>query len=83
MTYRRNSETKEVIKFGMLGCLFLIGLVVLGIALGSLLLMVAWNFVVPSVFGGPTLQYHEAFGLMLLLSIVGGAFRSTLSIRRE
>ena len=47
--------------------------IVLGIAIGlpALVLLLAWNWVVP-VLGGPTIGYWTAVGLVILLGIVGG-----------
>jgi len=54
------------------GITMLVG-IVLGIAIGlpALVLLLAWNWVVP-VFGGPTIGYWTAVGLVILLGIVGG-----------
>lgn len=40
------------------------------------LLMWAWNVFVPAAFSGPELTYWQAFGAMVLVWIVGAAFRS-------
>ena len=56
------------------GCLVL-ALMLLFVVLGALVLMVAWNIVVPSVFGGPSIDLPQAIGLSILLGII----RSLLS----
>jgi len=56
----------------VLGVVAIIG-TALGIAIGfpALVLPLAWNWAVP-VFGGPTIGYWTAVGLVILLGIVGG-----------
>lgn len=39
------------------------------------LCQVVWNSLVPTLFGGPTLDYWAVMGLLFLLSIVGSVFR--------
>jgi hypothetical protein len=46
------------------------------VAIGSIVLMFAWNLVLPSLLGWPELTFPMAFGLSLLLGIIGGAFTS-------
>lgn len=48
--------------------LFMAGLT----ALFGLVLMFAWNLVVPSAFNGPTLSFPQAWGLAILLAIISG-----------
>jgi hypothetical protein len=84
MTYRKtNPSGREMAGIGIIGCVVVLGLLLFGFGISTLLMMFAWNIVVPSVFGGPTLGLLEAFGLVLLLWIIGGAFRSAVSIRKE
>lgn len=60
------------------GCLAVIGVIalVVGVLLAwtaviALVLSWAWNLVVPSVFGGPTLDFGAAFALVFVLNIIG------------
>lgn len=61
------------------------GLCLLGIALiaawyliGGLLIMVAWNALAP-LWGGPVLAYWQGVAAAVLLSVVGGAFKSNVT----
>jgi hypothetical protein len=36
---------------------------------GSLAFMWSWNLVIPSTFGGPTLDFGAAFALLIVLSV--------------
>jgi len=63
---------------GGAGCgvaiLFIAGVIALMLAWTAFIafiLLVAWNAVVPSVFGGPTLDYGAAFALVFVLNIIG------------
>jgi hypothetical protein len=56
-------------------CALIAIVLIASLLIGPFILMVLWNLVVPSVFGGPVIDFPQAFGLSLLLSIVGGAFR--------
>jgi hypothetical protein len=49
-----------------------------GIALASWLVMVCWNVLAPS-FNGPELGYWPCVAVVVLLSIIGGMFRSTVT----
>lgn len=40
-----------------------------------------WNWLMPLIFHLPTLTYWEAFGLLAVLSIVGGFFRSNVTTK--
>ena len=42
-----------------------------------------WNWLMPLIFHLPTLTYWQAFGLMTLLSFVGGCFRSSTSSKKD
>lgn len=46
----------------------LVGLV----ALVAAATMVAWNIVMPAVFGLPTIDYVQAFAVVFLLSLIRG-----------
>ena len=56
-----------------------IGMVVaaIGIALGMWwLVMHLWNWLIPSLFHGPHITLWQAGGLLVLIAIVGRAFRT-------
>lgn len=60
-----------------LGCAALLIFLVIWLAVavvGALVLMFAWNLVLPSLLGWPPLDFAMAFGLSLLISIIGGLF---------
>ncbi len=56
------------------GAAFLV-LAIAGIALLSLVVMSLWNWLVPSLFHGPAVQYWQAVGLLLLSRILFGSLR--------
>jgi len=71
----------------VVGCLLAI-LFVIVIAVGSslltgLLLMLFWNWIAVSIFHAPHLTYWQAWGLMFLISLVAGLFRSSTTINRD
>ncbi len=45
------------------------------IAVLSVVVMSLWNALVPSLFHGPTLQFWQAVGLLILCRILFGGFR--------
>ena len=45
------------------------------VAVLSLAVMLLWNSLVPELFRGPSLQYWQAFGLLLLSRILFGGLR--------
>lgn len=54
-----------VIRFLVLGLIF--------IALAGFVTMSLWNWLIPTLFNGPTIQFAQALGLMLLgRLLVGG-----------
>jgi hypothetical protein len=59
-----------------LSVLMLTSLTALAVIIPALLFMVAWNFVIPALFGGPAITFWHAFCLGVLLSFV----RSTLVV---
>lgn len=63
------------------GCLFLLAVFFLSVALLALLLQVAWNIVVPSIFGGPSLEYLQAVALLWLIWLAGAAFRTIVRVK--
>lgn len=46
-------------------------------ALIGFLAMLAWNFVVPSVFGGPEITFLQAWVLMFLINLLTGGVRAS------
>lgn len=40
-------------------------------ALLALILLIAWNAVVPTVFNGPELNFAQSFALVFVLNIIG------------
>ena len=69
------------------GCLFAI-LFVIVIAAGislltGLLLMLFWNWIAVGIFHAPHLTYWQAWGLMFLIGLVAGAFRSSTTVNRD
>ena len=59
------------------GCAAILGFFALFfvfVGLSALVLMFAWNLVLPSLLGWPELTFPMAFGLSLLIGIVGSAF---------
>lgn len=68
---------------------------ILGIILGAILLaalvgaiealifMLLWNYVVCAIFTSlPTLSFWLAWGVLLLINIIGSAFKSTVNVRK-
>jgi len=50
-------------------------LAVVGIAVFSYVLMNLWNWLVPSLFHGPVVQFWQAVGLLVLSRILFGGLR--------
>ena len=55
--------------------LLVIGLIVGGFALTSLLVWLLWNAVVHGICGGPSISFVSGILVTLALSIVGGFFK--------
>jgi hypothetical protein len=53
--------------------ILVIFIVVLGIV--SFVVMSLWNWLVPSLFGGPVLDYWQALGLLVLTKLLFGGLR--------
>lgn len=60
------------------GCAWIVVLLIilaLSIFLGPLFFMLAWNYALCAVFVAvPTVTYWQAFGICILLDIIGGKF---------
>ena len=44
--------------------------VILMLAIFTLLVMLLWNWLIPSIFAGPAISYVQAFGLIILAKIL-------------
>ena len=64
----------------ILGVILIIAIAFLGLAASAWILQLAWNFVVPSVFGLVALTFWQAFALCVVLFVIGSFFRSISSI---
>lgn len=53
---------------GLFALVVAVWAVVLGI--GALILTWAWNLVVPSTFGGPTLDFGAAYALLIVFAVI-------------
>lgn len=63
----------------VLGCLLIIILVPLVSALGTYLIMFAWNIFMVSVFGLPVITFIQAFALWLIIATLKGLFSITIN----
>jgi hypothetical protein len=61
------------------GCLAIFAAVAVLYLIVSFVWMVAWNAVVAGVFDGPTMDMAQSFFSLVLLTLIGGAFRSTVN----
>ena len=72
MTYRKsNPSTGQAIGFVLVAIAAAVGLFLVITGVIALILTWAWNLVVPTTFGGPTLDFGAAFALVIVLSIIG------------
>ena len=55
-------------------CAVMLAAIAVVFLIGPFVLMLAWNLVVPSVFGGPTIDIWQALGLSILVSVIRGVF---------
>lgn len=61
------------------GCA-LVAVIAIGVELlVAWLFMLLWNFAAVGVFHAPSLTYWYALAIVILLSIIGGFFRSTVT----
>lgn len=59
-----------------IGCIFIIILCIILGALGGLIFMALWNWLVPIFWASaPILTFWQAWGCMILLSIIGNFFK--------
>ena len=62
------------------GAIFLAALVG---AIEAAVFMLLWNYVVCAIFTSmPTLSFWLAWGVLLLINIIGSAFKSTVNVRK-
>jgi len=57
-------------------CLIILIAITLIYVVATLIFMVAWNAVVPSAFNGPTLDFGQSLALVIVISLIGNAFKS-------
>lgn len=71
MSRRYTPSTKGTAAVAIVGVFALIfALYVLVISVGALVLSWGWNLVVPSTFGGPTLDFGGAFALLTVVAVI-------------
>lgn len=52
-------------------------------AIEAVVFMLLWNYVVCAIFTSvPTLSFWLAWGVLLLLNIIGSAFRTTVKVQK-
>lgn len=60
-----------------IGCIFIIILCVIFGALGGLIFMLLWNWLIPLFWtNAPILTFWEAWGVCILISWIGSFFRN-------
>ena len=57
--------------------------IILAIAVFTLILMLLWNWLVPSLFGGPVITYVQSLGLLILAKILFGGFGKSFGDHRR
>lgn len=64
----------------IVGVLVLVfGIIAIFSLIGAGILMLAWNFVVLGLFHGPALGFWQAYAISIMLSIIGSAFKTTVT----
>lgn len=77
-----NKATAGVAVFGVLALIIAVYAIVIGI--GAFVLTWGWNLVVPSTFGGPTLDFGAAFALLVVFAVIRTfLFGSGVSVSRQ
>ena len=62
------------------GCLFVLIIICIFSLLGGYILMLLWNWLAPLFWtSAPILTFWQAWGISVLLSIIGNKFRSSSS----
>ena len=73
---------KTVLKF--IG--IILGVILLAALIGAIeaaVFMLLWNYVVCAIFTSvPTLSFWLAWGVLLLINIIGSAFKSTVNVKK-
>ncbi len=59
-----------VVGIGVAAIALVIAIYAIVLAIGAAILSWGWNLVVPSTFGGPTLDFGAAFALLVVLAII-------------
>ena len=61
-------------------CIIIMVIIVASSFLEAWIVQLLWNWLAPTFWAtAPILTYWQAFGVCILLSIIGSAFRSTIS----
>jgi len=60
----------------------IIALVAVLWAIGGFILLVTWNLLAP-LWGGPALTYVQAVAAWVFISLIGGAFRTTVNYAKR
>ena len=61
---------------------FVIGMIILGFSFSSLIFMWLWNWILVDLFSAPIISFWQSFGIIILLSFVGGAFKGVININK-
>jgi hypothetical protein len=64
-----------------LGCLFVIGLILLSWAVGTAVVYAGFNLVLVPIFGLSEIRLFQAWLLTLLIGFIGGCFKVVVSRR--
>jgi hypothetical protein len=62
-------------KFWLLKCIKIALLVILAVLAIGFVVMYLWNWLVPSLFGGPMISFFQALGILILCKILFGGFK--------
>jgi len=68
----------KILLFILLGVALLALIAVVSGILGGIF-MLLWNWVIVGIFGAPVLSFWQAWGLWIIISMVGGSFRCATS----
>jgi hypothetical protein len=61
----------------VIAAILLVVLVFLGIsAFTGWIFMLLWNWIAAGIFGAPVISFLQAWGLWLLITLIGGAFKA-------
>lgn len=73
----------EIAGVAGLTCLAIIALMTAWFLIGGFILMLAWNAFLPPLFGVPVIAYWQAVAGLVLLTLIGGAFRSNTTVQSK